>query len=88
MQDFVQVLSMFARLGFDWPPAIKAIFNVFSLLNFNFELLAPECSLSVNFEAKWFVSVLARPRGMSGDRCVGPACYEYVSPFDAGAWLR
>jgi hypothetical protein len=53
------VLSMFAGFGFDWPPFIKAIFNAFSLLNFNFELLVPECSLSVNFETKWCVSLLA-----------------------------
>ena len=54
-QDYMQVLSMFAGFGFDWPPAIKGIFNAFSLVNFNFELLAPECSVSLNFEAKWFV---------------------------------
>lgn len=53
VQDFMQVLSMFAGFGFDWPPTIKGIFNVFSLVNFNFELLAPECSVSLNFEAKW-----------------------------------
>ncbi len=52
-QDFMQVLSMFAGYGFEWPPAIKAIFNAFSLINFNFELLAPECSVSLNYEAKW-----------------------------------
>jgi hypothetical protein len=52
-QDFVQVLAMFAGFDFHWPPAIKAIFNSYSLVNFNFELLAPECSVSINFEAKW-----------------------------------
>jgi hypothetical protein len=52
-QDFVQVLAMFAGFGFNWPPAVKAIYNAFSLVNFNFELLAPECSVSVNFETKW-----------------------------------
>ena len=52
----MQVLSMFANFGFGWPPAIKAVFNAFSLINFNFELLAPECSVSLNFEAKWQVS--------------------------------
>jgi hypothetical protein len=53
VQDFLQVLSMFAGFRFDWPPAVMAVYNVFSLINFNFELLAPECSLSVNFETKW-----------------------------------
>ncbi len=49
------MLSMFAGFGFDWPPAVKALFNAFSLINFNFELLAPECSVSINFETKWCV---------------------------------
>ncbi len=52
-QDFMQVLSMFANFGFDWPPVISSLFNIFSLVNFNFELLAPECSVSLDFEAKW-----------------------------------
>ena len=49
----MQVLSMFANFGFDWPPVISSLFNIFSLVNFNFELLAPECSVSLDFEAKW-----------------------------------
>jgi hypothetical protein len=52
-QDFVQVLSMFSNFGFAWPPAIKAIYSAFSILNFNVELLAPECSISISFETKW-----------------------------------
>ena len=52
-QDFLQVLSMFAGFNFDWPPEVLALFDAFSLVNFNFELLAPECSVSLNFEAKW-----------------------------------
>jgi hypothetical protein len=55
-QDFVQVLAMFSGFDFDWPPAVKTLYNFFSLLNFNFDLLAPECSLSINFETKWSVS--------------------------------
>jgi hypothetical protein len=51
------VLSMFAGFGFEWPPAIKAIFNAYSLINFNFELLAPECSVSINYETKWWVVI-------------------------------
>jgi hypothetical protein len=49
---------MFAGFGFDWPPFIRAIFNALSLLNFNFELLAPECSVTVNFETKWCACVV------------------------------
>jgi hypothetical protein len=75
-QDFMQVLSMFANFGFAWPPAITSLFNLFSLVNFNFELLAPECSVSLDFEAKWCVVVhlmlckvfLADSRGGVGKR--------------------
>ena len=56
-QDFMQVLSMFANFGFAWPPAITSLFNLLSLVNFNLELLAPECSVSLDFEAKWCVVV-------------------------------
>ncbi len=54
-QDFLQILSMFAGFKFDWPVALSTLFNIFSLVNFNMEILAPECSFSVNFEAKWLV---------------------------------
>ena len=55
VQDFLQVLSMFAGFGFQWPSIILSVYNALSLLNFNFELLAPECSVSLNFEQKWYV---------------------------------
>jgi hypothetical protein len=75
-QDFLQVLSMFANFGFEWPPAVKALYNVFSLLNFNFELLAPECSVSINFEAKWCVGVCAYGRVWS------PHCFSTADARD------
>ena len=46
---------MFAGFGFDWPDAIIAIYDAFSIANFNFDLLAPECSVSLTFESKWCV---------------------------------
>ena len=54
-QDFLQVLSMFAGFNFQWPPAVTGLYHAFSLVNFNFELLAPECSVSLNYEAKWYI---------------------------------
>jgi hypothetical protein len=65
-QDFLQVLSMFAGFGFDWPAPVKAIYNAFSLVNFNFELLAPECSVSINFETKWCVVWICHCRNFMG----------------------
>ena len=52
------MLSVFAALEFDWPPELMALFNAFSLAAFNLELLAPECSFTVNYEAKWMVTQL------------------------------
>ncbi len=68
-QDFLQVLSMFSGFQFKWPPAIIAIYNALSLVNFNFELLAPECSVSLNFETKWYI-VQSLPLILIGGICV------------------
>jgi hypothetical protein len=57
-QDFLQLLSMFSSMDFDWPAVLMARYRGLSLVNFNLELLAPECSFAVNFEQKWFVTQL------------------------------
>ena len=56
VQDFLQILSIFAAFNFQWPPALVSIYNSFSLASFNLDLLAPECSIAVNYEAKFFVT--------------------------------
>ena len=56
VQDFLQVLSMFAGFNFEWPPAVKGIFNVLSVANFNVNLVAPECSVALSYETKWWVT--------------------------------
>jgi hypothetical protein len=74
------VLSMFAGFGFDWPPAITTIFNTFSIVNFNFDLLAPECSVAINFEAKWWVCE-------KGIRFANPPAYTLLcSSVGACSW--
>ncbi len=52
-QDFMQVVSMFAGFDFHWPPQVKALFHALSVVNFNLDLVAPECSVSLTFETKW-----------------------------------
>ena len=49
------MLSMFAGFSFQWPPAVTFLYHAFSLVNFNFELLAPDCTVSLNYEVKWYV---------------------------------
>ena len=50
------MLSIFASFNFAWPPALVSIYHALSLASFNLELLAPECSFSVNYEDKWLVT--------------------------------
>jgi hypothetical protein len=57
-QDFLQILSMFSNMDFEWPAVLLTLYRGLSLINFNLELLAPECSLAVSFEQKWFVTQL------------------------------
>ena len=48
--------SIFAAFKFEWPPALVTLYHSVSLASFNLELLAPECSISVNFLDKWLVT--------------------------------
>ena len=50
------MLSIFAAFQFQWPPALVSLYEKVSLASFNLELLAPECSFSVNYAAKWLVT--------------------------------
>ncbi len=43
IQDFLQVLSIFAALKFEWPPMLVKIYNAISITAFNLDILAPEC---------------------------------------------
>ncbi len=72
---------MFAGFDFDWPPAVKAVYNLYSLVNFNLELLAPECSLSINIEAKWLVPIL-----LSAVVCLASAAYPSGGPQVEPLW--
>ena len=56
LQDFLQVLSIFAAFKFEWPPLLVSLYNSISLASFNLELLAPECSIQVNYMDKWLVT--------------------------------
>ncbi len=56
VQDFLQIISMFASFKLAWPPTLLSLYKAMSFANFNLELLAPECSFKVTFEARWFVT--------------------------------
>lgn len=39
--DYFQVISMFANSHVTWPEAIKQLFYILSVFNFNLEIMAP-----------------------------------------------
>ena len=49
-------MSIFSAFQFQWSPALLSLYNSVSLASFNLELLAPECSFSVNYLDKWLVT--------------------------------
>ena len=56
VQDFLQILSIFAGFKFQWPATLLSIFNVFSAFNFNLELFSVECNVSVNYQFRWYAT--------------------------------
>ena len=56
MQDVLQIISMFASFKFKWPGALTTLYDTFSFANFNIELLAPECSFTISYSTKWFLT--------------------------------
>jgi hypothetical protein len=48
---------MFSALDMHWPPSVKETYNAVSLANFNLDLAAPECSVSIGYEAKWWAAI-------------------------------
>ena len=49
-------MSIFASFNFSWPSELVNLFHSLSLASFNLELLAPECSFSVDYEGKWLAT--------------------------------
>jgi hypothetical protein len=63
--DFVQVISITAAFQLDWPAGLQSVFNGLSSLNFNVQLVAPECTVGASYWDKWWV-VMTLPEIMMG----------------------
>lgn len=44
--DFLQIMSIFTSLNFQWPASLKTLFELSSASTFNTQVLAPECTIS------------------------------------------
>lgn len=60
--DYFQVLALFGTARVAWPPELLRLYHALSIFNLNLELTAPECSLDVTFERKWWFT-MALPLG-------------------------
>eukprot|EP00300_Choanocystis_sp_HF-7_P019098 c20231_g1_i1.p1 GENE.c20231_g1_i1~~c20231_g1_i1.p1 ORF type:complete len:880 (+),score=119.92 c20231_g1_i1:305-2641(+) len=57
----LQITAMFGRLELDWGPIAKAYFNALGVVNIDWQLTSPECSISRSVDAwtvMWILTVL------------------------------
>ena len=50
---YLQILSLLGGLNVQWPSSVSRVLLSFSLVNFNIELFAPECSVSSAYGSKY-----------------------------------
>lgn len=55
--SWLQILALFSSLPVQWPGSVLSLWNAASLLNFNIELFAPECSTPLSFWVKWYIKL-------------------------------
>ncbi|KAK9817645.1 hypothetical protein WJX72_000082 [[Myrmecia] bisecta] len=63
--NFAQILAIFPAYHIRWPPVFRRILELFSVFNFNFELVHPECSVAWSWRKKFLIS-LEIPLGIVG----------------------
>ncbi|KAJ3437471.1 hypothetical protein M0812_16634 [Anaeramoeba flamelloides] len=56
--NFFQVIAILPKLEFNWPIKLINFFQFFSIVNFNIDFLALECSINLNYTEKWFIIML------------------------------
>ncbi|KAJ3442002.1 hypothetical protein M0812_14024 [Anaeramoeba flamelloides] len=56
--NFLQVIAILPKLDYNWPIKLINFFQFFSIINFNIDFLALECSINLNYEEKWFIIML------------------------------
>ena len=52
-----QVTSVFGALHVKWPDGIQKVLNWFNIFVIDLDLASPECTTSVGYSEKWFVSL-------------------------------
>jgi hypothetical protein len=55
----VQLLSLLPTISSNWPKVLSGLLNTISLANLDIDLLAPECSVEMNFWDKYLIKMLS-----------------------------
>ncbi|KAA0148714.1 hypothetical protein FNF29_06496 [Cafeteria roenbergensis] len=63
--DMMQILSVFAALDLSWPVEIRTVWTTVSMTTFSIQILAPECSVKLEYADKFF-AVAAIPPVLAG----------------------
>lgn len=85
----MQVLAILPKFSIQWPESLRKMFSWFSILNFNLELVHPECMSSSGWDwySKWTYTLLAPIFILAliclflAFRCVAPFTSLSLSPF-------
>lgn len=54
---WVQIIALFESLPLQWPESVRQMYNSISIVNFNIEIFAPDCSVPMSFKTKWFLKL-------------------------------
>ena len=56
--DYLQILALFSRAEIQWPALMRKMFEIFSLFNFNIDIVQPECLIpNLDYRWKWYFTM-------------------------------
>jgi hypothetical protein len=56
--DYIQILALFSRAEIQWPALMRKMFTIFSLFNFNIDIVQPECLIpNLDYRWKWYFTM-------------------------------
>ncbi|KAA0148493.1 hypothetical protein FNF28_07451 [Cafeteria roenbergensis] len=83
--DMMQILSVFAALDLSWPVEIRTVWTTVSMTTFSIQILAPECSVKLEYADKFFAVAAIPPVLAAG--CLAIVAFELGRRFTK-RWRR
>lgn len=57
MVVWLQMISLFMKIGCNWPTEIQQLFEIFSFLNFNMKFFSPSCAAPMSFWSVYYIQM-------------------------------